>query len=59
MPLPVDSIIATMEEGGEEEFMRGVDEVTRPMGVVTASFLHDYMGFPETRGSGWRGGAGE
>ena len=50
-PVPVDSIIATMEEGGGDEFMRGVDEVTRPIGEVTTSFLHDTLGVRRAEGS--------
>lgn len=45
-PLPLDSILGTFEEGGSEEFMEGVNTVTRPLGLMTASFLHDGLGFP-------------
>ena len=53
-PLPIDSIIGSFEEGGLEEFMQGVNTTTRPFGVLTASFLHDSLGFPETKGDAWR-----
>ncbi|MFN0244281.1 MAG: hypothetical protein ACKVWV_15445 [Planctomycetota bacterium] len=47
IPVPVDSVIATLsDEGGEDEFMEGVGEFVRPLGVVTASFLHDAVGLP-------------
>lgn len=55
IPLPLDSIIATFDEGGTEEFVDGVGEFTRPIGVVTVSFLHDGLGFPEQKDSHWRG----
>jgi hypothetical protein len=54
IPLPLDSIIGTFEEGGTEEFVNGIGETVRPLGVVTASFMHDALGLPETKGSGWR-----
>lgn len=53
-PIPVDSIMGTAEEGGKEEFMEGVNMTTRPIGVVTCSFLHDALRFPETKGTAWR-----
>ncbi|MFO1009426.1 MAG: hypothetical protein U1F29_05120 [Planctomycetota bacterium] len=55
IPLPLDSIIGTFEEGGTEEFVQGVGEFVRPLGVLTASFLHDGLGFPESKGTAWRG----
>lgn len=54
IPLPLDSIIGTLEEGGTEEFAVGVGRTFRPLGVVTASFLHDSLGVEETKGTGWR-----
>lgn len=54
LPLPVDSFIGTMEEGGDDEFMEGVGETFRPVGVVTASFMHDTLRVPETKGDAWR-----
>ncbi len=45
IPLPLDSIIATFEDGGPQEFADGAGEFFRPLGVVTASFLHDALGF--------------
>lgn len=53
IPVPVDSVIATMEEGGAEEFMEGVNETTRPIGQIMHSFLHDALGFPEQGGGAW------
>jgi hypothetical protein len=55
IPFPVDSFLGTMEEGGSDEFAAGIGQTTRPIGQVTASFLHDSLGFPETQGDGWRG----
>ena len=54
LPIPVDSIIGTIEEGGTEEALQGVGQFFRPLGQVTASFLHDALGFPETKGDAWR-----
>ena len=54
IPLPLDSIIGTFEDGGTEEFVDGVGEFVRPVGVVTASFMHDGLGLQETRGDAWR-----
>lgn len=54
IPLPLDSIIGTFEEGGTEEYVDGIGEFVRPVGVVTASFMHDAIGTPETKGSDWR-----
>ena len=54
IPVPVDSIIGTFEEGGSEEFMEGVGQTLRPAGQISASFLHDALGFPETKGDAWR-----
>jgi len=44
VPLPIDSIIGTFEEGGGDEFFAGVNEFTRPLGQVTTSFLYDGLG---------------
>lgn len=46
VPLPVDSIIGTFEEGGGDEFFDGINEFTRPLGQVTTSFMYDAIGFP-------------
>jgi hypothetical protein len=45
IPLPIDSIIGTFDEGGGKEFFDGVEELTRPLGQVTTSFLYDGIGF--------------
>jgi hypothetical protein len=50
IPLPIDSIIATFEPGGSEEFFAGVGETVRPIGVVTQSFLYDALPFEDNRG---------
>lgn len=49
VPLPIDSLIGTMEEGGDEEFFEGVGETVRPIGVMTESFLYDALPFPDNR----------
>jgi hypothetical protein len=49
VPIPVDSIIATFEPGGDQEFMNGIDTTTRPIGVVTTSFIYDGLGFEDNR----------
>ena len=54
IPVPVDSLIGTAEEGGTEEFVNGVGETARPIGQISASFMHDALGFPETQGDAWR-----
>jgi hypothetical protein len=53
IPIPVDSIIATGSPGGEEEFMEGVGTFVRPLGVTTASFMHEALNLPETQGHAW------
>jgi len=54
IPIPIDSVMGTFEEGGSEEFVEGIGQTARPMGQVTASFMHDTLGFPETKGDAWR-----
>jgi len=49
VPIPVDSVMGTFEEGGGEEFTDGVGQTFRPAGEVTASFLHDSLGFPPAK----------
>ena len=49
-PLPIDSIIGSFEPGGGEEFVAGVNEFTRPLGLVTTSFLYDSIGFDRGEG---------
>ncbi|MCB9915682.1 MAG: hypothetical protein H6828_11115 [Planctomycetes bacterium] len=39
VPVPVDSVIATLSPGGKEEFVEGLSVTFEPMRVVTASFL--------------------
>ncbi|MDP6370533.1 MAG: hypothetical protein QF615_13065 [Planctomycetota bacterium] len=43
-PVPLDSILGTLEPGGTEEFMAGVGATFRPLGVMTASFLNNTIG---------------
>jgi len=44
VPLPVDSIIGILEEGGTDEFMSGVDEAAGgTIGAVTATFAHKWI----------------
>lgn len=43
--LPLDSVIGTFEEGGTEEFAEGGRQFFRPLGVTTATFMHDTLGF--------------
>src|SRR6185436_4405044 len=33
VPIPIDSLIGTFEEGGDDEFMQGVGTTFRPVGV--------------------------
>jgi hypothetical protein len=34
--------------------MDGAGTFFRPLGQISASFMHDALGFPETKGDGWR-----
>jgi len=43
IPLPIDSIIGTLEPGGMDEFVEGVEEAMSPIAVVTASFVHGWV----------------
>jgi hypothetical protein len=54
VPVPVDSLIGTADEGGSEEAWQGVGTFFRPAGQATASFMHDAIGLPETKGDAWR-----
>jgi hypothetical protein len=49
VPIPVDSIIATFEDGGDKEFMDGIAQTTRPVGAITTSFFYDGLGFVDNR----------
>ena len=40
IPLPVDSILGTLEPGGIDEFISGIEEAMSPVAVVTASFTN-------------------
>lgn len=46
LPIPVDSVIGTMSEGGNEEFSEGIRQAfeTRKAAPKTASFLHEAVG---------------
>lgn len=50
IPIPIDSIIATLEPGGGEEFVAGLTTVFRPLRVITVSFLDDALGLPPVEG---------
>jgi hypothetical protein len=50
IPLPVDSLIATLAPGGPEEFVAGLDLTFKPMRVITVSFLDDYLNMPPVEG---------
>ncbi|MFT7669871.1 MAG: hypothetical protein ACI8X5_002578 [Planctomycetota bacterium] len=46
IPLPIDSIIGTLEPGGEEEFVAGLSTAFMPLRVLTVSFLDDALNLP-------------
>ncbi len=50
VPLPIDSIIATLAPGGPEEFVAGLSLAFRPLRVVTVSFMDDALGLPQVEG---------
>ena len=47
IPIPIDSVIGTLEEGGTEEFMAGVETTLEPPRAVLHSFMHDALSIPE------------
>lgn len=51
MPIPIDSIIGTLEPGGEEEFVAGLSTTFRPLRVLTVSFLDDALNLPAYDGN--------
>jgi hypothetical protein len=53
IPIPIDSLIATFSPGGDQEFIDGIGELVRPVGVMTASFMHESLNLPETAGHAW------
>ena len=50
VPIPVDSIIATLAPGGGEEFVAGLSLTFRPLRVLTVSFMDDALGLPPVEG---------
>jgi hypothetical protein len=54
-PIPVDSIIGTLEPGGEDEFVAGLNTTFRPLRVITVSFLDDALGLPAAQNEGTEG----
>jgi len=42
-PLPVDSLLGTLEPGGVKEFADGFEEFFTPVGVVTVSLVHTWI----------------
>ena len=50
IPLPIDSVIATLAPGGPEELVAGLSVAFRPLRVVTVSFLDDALGMAEVEG---------
>jgi hypothetical protein len=51
IPIPIDSVIGTLEPGGEEEFVAGLTTTFRPLRQLTVSFLDDALGLPPVAGS--------
>jgi hypothetical protein len=49
VPIPVDSIIATFDTGGDQEFVDGIGMTLQPAAVITTSFLYDGLGFEDNR----------
>jgi len=43
-PIPVDSLIGTLERGGNDEFVAGLETTFRPIGVLTLSTLNRSVG---------------
>jgi|GEM_PF-1060335 len=50
IPIPIDSLIGTLEPGGEEEFVAGLTTTFRPLRVLTVSFMEDGLGLPPYEG---------
>ncbi|MCP3919858.1 MAG: hypothetical protein GY711_30360 [bacterium] len=46
IPIPVDSLIGTIEEGGIDEFMDGVGEAFTPVGIIVSSFANNWIDPP-------------
>jgi len=45
IPIPVDSVIGTMSEGGKDEFMEGIDRTfSGEKKATSASYLHEAIG---------------
>lgn len=50
IPIPIDSIIGTLEPGGTEEFVAGISATFEPLRVLTVSFLDDALNLPPYEG---------
>jgi hypothetical protein len=50
IPVPVDSIIGTLEPGGGDEFVSGLSMTFEPMRVLTVSFMDDFLKLPPAEG---------
>ena len=45
IPIPVDSVIGTLSEGGKDEFMEGIDRsFTGEKKATSGSYLHEAIG---------------
>jgi len=50
LPIPIDSILGTLEPGGPEEFVAGLSTTFKPLRVLTVSFMDDALGLPPAKG---------
>jgi len=50
VPVPVDSLIGTLEPGGGEEFVAGLSTTFRPVRQLTVSFMDDALNLPPAGG---------
>jgi len=46
IPIPIDSIIGTLEPGGGDEFVAGLSATFAPLRVLTVSFMDDALKLP-------------
>jgi hypothetical protein len=52
VPVPVDSLIATFDEGGADEMWQGINQVTAPLGVTFVAIVHEgLLPFPKEPGT--------
>lgn len=47
LPIPVGSILGTLEEGGGDEFEQGIDDTFHRGSVKTASYMHEDLSTSE------------